>query len=71
MVQTGSQWQALKEIRMNPVLIQALVLHILTAIAGGFAVKYGVDGGAMEAIIGGAAAAAGVGWSIYDKKKGA
>jgi O-antigen/teichoic acid export membrane protein len=55
---------------MNPVLIQALVRHILTAIAGGFAVKYGIDGGALEAIIGGVAAAAGVGWSIYDKKKG-
>lgn len=55
---------------MNPVLIQALARHILTAIAGGLAVKYGIDGGAMEAIIGGAAAAAGVGWSIYDKKKG-
>jgi hypothetical protein len=55
---------------MNPVLIQALVRHILTAIAGGFAVKYGVDGTTLDAIIGGAAAAAGVGWSIYDKKKG-
>lgn len=54
---------------MNPVIIQALVRHILTALAGGFAVKYGIDGGAMEAIIGGAAAAAGVGWSVYDKNK--
>ena len=55
---------------MNPVLIQALVRHILTAVAGGFAVKYGIDGTTLDAIIGGAAAAAGVGWSIYDKKKG-
>ncbi len=55
---------------MNPVLIQALVRHVLTAIAGGFAVRYGVDGATMDALIGGAAAAAGVGWSIYDKKKG-
>ncbi len=55
---------------MNAVLIQAIVRHILTAIAGGFAVKYGVDGGTIDAIVGGAAAAAGVGWSIYDKKKG-
>ena len=55
---------------MNPILMQALVRHILTAIAGGFAVKYGIDGTTMDAIIGGAAAAAGVGWSIYDKNIG-
>ena len=54
---------------MNPVIIAAVVRHILTGLAGGFAVKYGVDGGAMDAIIGGAAAAAGVGWSIFDKKR--
>ena len=54
---------------MNAVVIQALVRHLLTAIAGGFAVKYGVDGGSMDAIIGGVAAAAGVGWSIFDKRK--
>lgn len=56
---------------MNATLVQAIVRHILTAVAGGFAVKYGVDGGTMDAIIGGATAAAGVGWSIWDKKKGA
>lgn len=54
---------------MNAVVIQALVRHILTAVAGGFAVRYGVDGGTMDAIIGGAAAAAGLGWSLYDKKR--
>ncbi len=54
---------------MTATIVQALVRHILTAIAGGFAVKYGIDGGTMEAIIGGAAAAAGVGWSVYDKRK--
>lgn len=53
---------------MNAMIVQALVRHILTAIAGGFAVKYGVDGDTMNAIIGGAAAAAGVGWSVYDKR---
>jgi hypothetical protein len=41
----------------------------LTAVAGGFAVKYGIDGGTMDAIVGGAAAAAGVGWSLWDKKR--
>lgn len=50
-------------------IFSALVRHILTAVAGGFAVKYGIDGATMDAIVGGAAAAAGVGWSIYDKKK--
>jgi hypothetical protein len=54
---------------MNATIIQALVRHLLTAIAGGFAVKYGVDGGTMDAIISGASALAGLGWSIYDKKK--
>lgn len=54
---------------MNSTLIQAIVRHILTAVAGGFAVKYGVDGSTMDAIIGGASALAGVGWSIYDKRK--
>ena len=54
---------------MNAIIIQALVRHLLTALAGGFAVKYGVDGDTLNAIIGGAAAAAGVGWSVYDKRK--
>jgi O-antigen/teichoic acid export membrane protein len=54
---------------MNATIISALVRHILTAVAGGFAVKYGIDGGTMDAIIGGAAAAAGVGWSLWDKKR--
>ena len=54
---------------MNATIIQALVRHILTALAGGFAVRYGIDGGTMDAVVGGAAALAGMGWSIYDKKK--
>jgi hypothetical protein len=54
---------------MSASIISALVRHNLTALAGGFAVKYGIDGGTMDAIIGGAAAAAGVGWSVYDKRK--
>lgn len=54
---------------MNPLIIQAIVRHLLTALAGGFAVKYGIDGDTMNAIIGGAAGAAGVAWSVYDKRK--
>ncbi len=54
---------------MNAMVIQALVRHVLTAVAGGFAVKYGVDGGTLDAIVGGAAALAGVGWSVWEKKR--
>lgn len=54
---------------MNSVMVQAIVRHLLTAVAGGFAVKYGVDGETINAIVGGAAGAAGVAWSIYEKKK--
>lgn len=54
---------------MNATIISAVVRHVLTAAAGGFAVKYGIDGATIDAIVGGAAALAGVGWSIYDKKK--
>lgn len=54
---------------MTATMIQALVRHLLTALAGGFAVKYGVDGGTMDAIISGASAAAGLGWSVWDKRQ--
>jgi hypothetical protein len=54
---------------MTSTMIQALVRHLLTALAGGFAVKYGVDGGTMDAIISGASAAAGLGWSLWDKRQ--
>lgn len=54
---------------MTSSIVQALTRHILTAIAGGFAVKYGIDGGTMDVIIGGLAAGAGVAWSVYDKAK--
>lgn len=55
---------------MNAQIMSALARHILTAVSGGLFIKYGVDGGTADAIIGGAAALAGVGWSVYDKKKG-
>lgn len=54
---------------MNASIIQAIVRHLLTALAGGFAVKYGIDGDTVNVIVGGASALAGVGWSIYDKKQ--
>lgn len=54
---------------MSPTIISALVRHVLTALAGGFAVRWGIDGATIDAIVGGAAAAAGVGWSIWDKRR--
>lgn len=54
---------------MNATIIQAVVRHLLTALAGGYAVKYGIDGGTVDAIVSGASALAGVGWSIYDKQR--
>ena len=54
---------------MTPAIVQALVRHILTAVAGGFAVRYSIDGATLDAIVGGAAAAAGVAWSVIDKKR--
>ena len=53
---------------MNATIIQAIVRHVLTAVAGGFFVKYGVDGATQDAIIGALTALAGMGWSVYDKR---
>lgn len=55
---------------MNATIIASITRHVLTATAGGLLVKYGVDGTTIDAIIGGLAALAGVGWSIWEKKKG-
>jgi hypothetical protein len=54
---------------MNATIIQAIVRHILTAVAGGFFMKYGVDGATQDVIIGGISAVAGLGWSVYDKRR--
>jgi phage shock protein PspC (stress-responsive transcriptional regulator) len=54
---------------LNAQIVAAIVRHILTGVAGGMAVKYGVDGVTVDAIVGGAAALAGVGWSLLDKRK--
>lgn len=54
---------------MNAMVIQALARHILTVLAGGFAVRYNLGNDIIDALIGGGAALAGVGWSIYDKRK--
>lgn len=54
---------------MNATIISAFVRHVLTAVAGGMAVEYGLDGELVDAIIGGIAAAAGLGWSLLDKRQ--
>lgn len=54
---------------MTASVIAALVRHILTAVAGGLAVKYQIDGATVDAIIGGTAAAAGLIWSVLEKRK--
>jgi uncharacterized lipoprotein YddW (UPF0748 family) len=54
---------------MNPAIITALVRHLLTAISGAAAVRYSVDGVTFDAIVSGLAAAAGVAWSVVDKRR--
>lgn len=54
---------------MNATIVAAIVRHLLTAVGGGLAVKYGVDGVELEAIVGGVAALAGVVWSVWDKRQ--
>ena len=54
---------------MNATIISALVRHLLTAVGGGLAVKYGIDGATLDAIVGGASALVGVVWSLYDKRR--
>jgi hypothetical protein len=55
---------------MNISTVITLVLrHVLTAVAGGFAVKYGIDGETMNVVISGVAAGGGVAWSMWEKRK--
>lgn len=54
---------------MTASIMASLVRHILTAVAGGLAVKYQIDGATVDAIIGGTAAAAGLIWSVLEKRK--
>lgn len=53
---------------LSAAMVQAIARHILTALAGGLAVKYSLDGNAIEAVIGGFSALAGVIWSLNDKR---
>lgn len=55
---------------MDAAIVTGVVRHILTAAGGALVAKYGVDGASVDAIVGGLAALIGVGWSIWEKKKG-
>jgi hypothetical protein len=54
---------------MNPVIVQAVVRHLLTIVGGGLLASWGIDGSTVEAIAGAVATLAGVAWSIYDKRQ--
>lgn len=54
---------------MNPMIVQAVVRHLLTAVGGGFFATYGISGSTLEAVVGAVSTLAGVAWSIYDKRK--
>lgn len=54
---------------MNQQVFLALLRHALTVIAGGAIAKYQIDGATADAIIAGLTGAAGVAWSIWDKRK--
>ena len=54
---------------MNSAMITALVRHILTGLAGGMAVRYSIDGAALDAVVSGVSAAAGIAWSLLDKRR--
>ena len=54
---------------MNATIISALVRHILTAVGGGFFVSWGLDGDAINAVVGAVSTLAGIGWSVWDKRK--
>ena len=54
---------------MNAMMISAIIRHILTTIAGAVTTHGVVSGEQWESIAGGAAALAGVVWSLADKRK--
>ena len=54
---------------MNEAMVTALVRHVLTTFGGAFLAKWGLGGGEVDAIAGLIGTAAGLGWSIWDKKR--
>ena len=56
---------------MNATIVAAVVRHVLTAVGGGMAVAWGIDGETWQAIVGAVATLAGLGWSVFDKRRNA
>jgi hypothetical protein len=54
---------------MNIQIVSAIVRHLLTIAGGAIASRYSIDGATIEAIAGGAAALAGVIWSVAEKSR--
>jgi hypothetical protein len=54
---------------MNASIVASLVRHILTAVGGGFFVSWGLDGDAVNAVVGAISTLAGIGWSVWDKRR--
>lgn len=52
-------------------ILQLFIRHALTALGGGLVTRYDVPGSEVEVIVGGVVTAAGVAWSVWDKRKGA
>ena len=54
---------------MNPVMLAAVVRHVLTTVAGAVTTHGVISGEQWESIAGGVAALAGVVWSLFEKRK--
>lgn len=54
---------------MNATIVTAVTRHVLTAVGGGLAVSWGIDGDTWQGVVGALATLAGLGWSIFDKKR--
>ncbi len=54
---------------MNATIIAAVTRHVLTAVGGGFAVSWGIDGDTLDGIVGAIATLAGLAWSVWDKRR--
>lgn len=50
-------------------VIQLVLRHALTALGGGLVTRYEVPGSEVEVIVGGVVTAAGVAWSVWDKRR--
>lgn len=54
---------------MSPTIIAAVTRHVLTAVGGGLAVSWGIDGATWEGIVGAIATITGLMWSVWDKRR--